>query len=178
MGTATLGLYSGSALALTGTLVPCSQVTWGLTCSRVAAVAGGVVGAISGGAIGATDRDLALARFRSAGIGAVAGGLTGFILRGLVRQYGWVDAGAGAALGGAVGASARGSAYGFAAGALVGTLLWRAVPSVELADAVGLSLAGLAVGGLGGWVQDALREGQVGEPSSQQPWLSMSVRLR
>jgi hypothetical protein len=60
-------------------------------------------------------------------------------------------------LGAAIGAAPVGAGIGFASGAVVGVVLWRIVPSVEVADAVGLGLGGLALGGLGSWVVSAVR---------------------
>jgi len=45
-----------------------------------------------------------------------------------------------------------GSVLGFAAGAAVGTLGWVVIPGMKIGDVVGVSLVGLAVGGLAGWV--------------------------
>ena len=157
MGATALGLYSGSALGLTGSLVPCSQRVRGLLCTRISAGVGGLLGGISGAAIGANDSDRAWNHARNAGIGALAGGFTGFLLKDLVRHYGWLDAGAGVMLGAAIGAAPVGAGLGFATGALVGAALWQLVPSFEVADAVGMGLGGLALGGLGSWVVSAVR---------------------
>lgn len=157
VGATALGLFSGSALGLTGSLVPCSQRVNGLVCTRISAVAGALVGGASGAIIGATDADQAWAHARNAGFGALAGGITGFILKDLVRHYGWLDAGAGVMLGAAIGAAPVGAGIGFASGAVLGTLLWRVVPSFEVADAVGMGLGGLALGGLGSWIASAVQ---------------------
>lgn len=160
VGATALGLFSGSALGLTGSLVPCSQRVRGLACTRVSAAVGGLVGGVSGAIIGATDTDQARAHARNAGIGALAGGVTGFLLKDLVRHYGWLDAGAGVMLGAAFGAAPVGAGLGFVSGAVVGTVLWQLIPSVEVADAVGMGLGGLALGGLGGWIVSAVRSSE------------------
>lgn len=162
VGGAALGLYSGSVLGLTGSLVPCSQRTRGLLCTRLSAVMGGLVGGISGGVIGANDTDLARHHARNAGIGALAGSLTGALLKKFVRHYGFLDAGAGVMLGAAIGAAPKGAGLGFASGAVVGTVLWQLVPSFEVADAASLGLGGLALGGLASWVASAVQSSENG----------------
>jgi hypothetical protein len=159
-GATALGLYSGSALGLTGSLLPCSQRVGGLGCTRLFAVVGGLVGGASGAVVGANDTDRAWNHARNAGIGALAGGITGALLKDLVRHYGWLDAGAGVMLGAAIGAAPAGAGIGFASGAVVGVVLWQLVPTVEVADAVGLGLGGLALGGLGSWVASAVRSAE------------------
>jgi hypothetical protein len=162
VGAAALGAYSGTFLGLTGSLVPCSQRTSGLLCTRVSAVVAGVLGGASGAVIGANDSDLAWNHARNAGIGAAVGSVTGLFLRRVVRHYGWWDAGAGAVLGAAIGAAPAGAGIGFASGALVGTVLWQAVPSFEVADAVALGLGGMALGGLASWVVSAVSSAEDG----------------
>lgn len=164
VGTALLGAYSGTTLGLTGALVPCSTTVHGLTCSRIAAGAGAVVGAVSGAAIGNVDRDFAMDHVRGAAVGAVIGLGTGLVLKELVRQYGWLDAGAGALLGGAIGAAPKGAGIGAASGAVAGIALWALVPAFEPGDVVGLTLMGMAVGGLTQWIIDAAR---AGDPQGQ-----------
>ena len=44
---------------------------------------------------------------------------------------------------------------GLAAGSVAGALLWKFIPAFDVADAVSLSLGGLALGGLGGWIYSA-----------------------
>ena len=90
------------------------------------------------------------------------GAVVGVALKEVVRQYEWPDVVAASAIGLAVGASAEGAGLGFAAGATMGFLLWRFHPSVGPAGVVGWGLAGLAVGGLGDWVADALEGGADG----------------
>ena len=162
VGGAALGAFSGIGLGLTGGLVPCGNRVDGLTCARVAGVTGGVVGAVSGAVIGSRDSDLLLDHVGNAAIGAVAGGITGLVLQGLVRHYGWFDTGTGIILGTAFGAAPRGAGLGFAAGAVVGGALYLLLPQVELGDAVGISLLGLAAGGLAEWIQSAADSGSQG----------------
>lgn len=160
VGAGALGAYSGAGLGLLGGLVPCSTTTKGLLCSRVAAGVGGVIGATSGAIIGNADQDFARRHLRNAGIGAFVGAGTGLVLQELVRQYGWLDAGAGALIGGAIGAAPKGAGIGAGVGAAVGVSLWAVFPRVEPGDAVALTLLGVAVGGLTQWILDAADAGE------------------
>lgn len=162
LGAAALGAYSGTFLGISGSLVPCSQRTKGLLCTRVSAVVGGLLGGGSGAVIGANDSDLAWNHARNAGIGAAVGSVTGLLLRRVIRPYGWWDAGAGAVLGAAIGAAPAGAGLGFASGTLVGTVLWQAIPSFEVADAVALGMGGMALGGLATWVVSAVNSAEDG----------------
>jgi len=162
VGTAALGFYSGSALGLTGSLIPCSQRLAGVRCSRIALSAGGILGATAGAIIGANDLDRAQDHARGAGIGALVGAVSGVVLKRVVRQYGWADAGAVALIGGAVGASPEGAGIGVAAGSVAGGLLWYLIPSFDVADAVSLSLGGMALGALGGWAYSASQAAEGG----------------
>ena len=96
-------------------------------------------------------------RWRGAGYGAVIGGLVGFGLSQGSRQYQGTDVAAFAAVGSAIGASPTGAGIGFGVGAAIGSLAWLASPKLTVGDAVAVSLAGLAVGGLAGWVAGADR---------------------
>ena len=134
------------------------------------------MGGISGAAIGNVDRDFAVDHVRGAAVGAAIGLGTGLVLKELVRQYGWLDAGDGAFLGGAIGAAPRGSGIGAASGALTGLALWALVPAFEPGDVVALTLAGLAVGGLTQWIVDASRAGPGGDAGVPVTLFSMPVR--
>jgi hypothetical protein len=156
-----IGAYSGATMGLGAGLVPCSYRTTGTNCARIAAGLGSMVGASAGAIIGARDQDLMADKVGGMVWGLGIGAGVGWALRGTIRHYGFTDAGAGALVGGAIGAAPHGSAIGFAAGAAVGAALWAIFPSVEVADAVGLSLLGLALGGLGQWTYDAVRAGNL-----------------
>lgn len=175
VGTAALGAYSGAALGLLGGLVPCSTTLQGLTCSRVAAGVGGAIGGISGAVIGSADRELARLHLRNAGVGAFIGVGTGLVLQELVRQYGWLDAGAGALIGGAIGAAPRGAGLGAGVGAVLGLSLWAVFPNVEPGDAVALTLLGVAVGGLTQWIMDASEAGDSPTGPVPIPFFSITV---
>ena len=98
-------------------------------------------------------------RLESAALGAALGAGVGLGLKKLVQQYEWPDVAAASLLGFAIGASAEGSGLGLAAGAATGFLLWRLHPSEGPAGVLVWALAGLAVGGLGDWVADAVEGG-------------------
>lgn len=152
LGGAILGAYSGSVLGLLGGFGPCNRSLSGARCTRVAAAFGGAVGLASGIRMGLEDPRALDGRFRGAGYGAVAGGLVGYGLSRGVRQYGWFDVGTFLAVGASIGASPAGAGLGFGAGAVVGVLSWMVVPRFKIGDVVGLSLVGLAAGGLASWV--------------------------
>jgi len=152
---ALLGGYSGTMLGLTGALIPCSQTWSGPTCSAVVAAVGGVAGASAGAVLGNGGSDHLAGRGRAALWGAGIGGVVGYAMKAGIRPYGWVDVASGVALGAAIGASGRGAAIGLGAGAFAGGILFAAVPSVRLGDAVAVGLAGMAIGGVMGWVADA-----------------------
>ena len=152
IGGVALGGYSGATLGLVGSLVPCNRTLAGVRCPRIAAAVGGTVGMVGGGMIGANATDPLQYRLRGAGYGALIGGLVGYGLKRAVRQYEWVDLGAAAAIGAAVGATPVGAGIGFGSGAVVGTVLWLTLPDFEISDAIGVSLVGLAIGGLVDWV--------------------------
>ena len=170
---ATLGAYSGGLLALSASLVPCGQQLEGIACTRVSVAAGALWGGVAGGVIGARDADRARSHATSAGIGALAGGAAGLVLREVIRQHEWVDAGAGVLLGAAVGAAPVGAGVGFAVGAAVGATVWLLVPTFEAGDAAGLGLVGLALGGLTEWAVSAARSNGDRAPVG----LTMSVPL-
>lgn len=162
---ALLGGYSGTMLGLTGALIPCGQTWAGPTCSAVVAAVGGAVGAGAGAMLGHRDRDQVAGRGRAAVWGAGIGGVVGYAMKRGIRPYGWVDVASGAALGMAIGASGRGAVIGLGAGAAAGGILFAAVPSVRLGDAVAVGLAGMAIGGVVGWVADAANaEAPAGQP--------------
>jgi hypothetical protein len=136
-----LGAYSGAALGLIGGLSPCNRTIRGTRCARIASVLGGVVGSTSGGILSYRAPDFLNDRLQGAGLGVVVGASFGVILRFAVRQYGWQDVGATAALGAALGASPVGSGIGFGVGVTAGSLLWLVAPGVGLPEAAAISLA-------------------------------------
>jgi hypothetical protein len=171
IGGAALGAASGSVLALTGGLVACNRTLRPTRCSRITTAAGAAIGLTAGAAIGWNDSGLD-DRLENAAWGAAAGAVVGLGLKQFIRQYGWSDVASASVMGLAVGASAKGSALGFAVGGATGFLLWQLHPSVGPGGAVGLALAGMAVGGLGDWVVDAVQ----GDPETSGIPVSFSVR--
>jgi hypothetical protein len=158
-GGAALGATSGSALALMGGLVGCNRTLRPSRCSRITTAAGATIGLTAGAAIGWRNDSGLDDRLENAAVGAAVGAVVGLGLKKFIRQYEWSDVAAASVLGLAVGASAEGSGLGFAAGSVVGLLLWRLHPSVGPGGAVAWALAGMAVGGLGDWVADAVQGG-------------------
>jgi len=150
-----LGLYSSGVLALTGSLIPCTQTLAGVKCVRVAAVAGSAIGLVSGIYLGDASEEFVENRLRGAGYGLIIGSAVGLVLQRVVPHYGFKDIAAFGASGAAIGASPTGAIIGFAAGTFTGAVLWQLIPSFEFADGVGMAIAGMAVGGIASWVIDA-----------------------
>ena len=157
-GGAALGAYSGATLGLVGSLVPCNRVLSGRRCVRVVTAVAAAGGLVSGTVLSIRDESRIHDRLRGSGYGALAGAVVGLGLRNFVRQYDWADVAAASAVGAAIGASAVGAGVGFAMGAVPGLLLWKGLGAIDTSDAVALSLAGLALGGLVGWAVAAGRD--------------------
>jgi hypothetical protein len=111
-------------------------------------------------------------RWRGAGYGALIGGIVGFGLSQGVRQYHLADVGAFTAVGAAFGASPKGAGIGLGVGAFLGSLSWMVYPKITVGDAVAISLAGLAAGGLAGWVLGAEKE-----PTDFPPLIPFQIRF-
>jgi hypothetical protein len=146
-----LGGYSGTVLGLVGTMLPCNRTLAGGRCSASGASAGAALGLAMGGIVGGQNQDEIVRRARSAGWGTLAGGVVGVALWKGVRQYGWADAAAVAAVGGAIGAAPRGAWLGGSIGAATGAMAWLVWPESGLPNFVMLTLAGVAVGGMLDW---------------------------
>ncbi|MGD8320734.1 MAG: hypothetical protein PVJ02_09775 [Gemmatimonadota bacterium] len=177
VGLAVLGAYSGTVMGLIGAVGPCNRLLSGAVCPRVGAALGGAVGLASGAVLGSNDSAALEGAFRNAGYGALAGGLVGWGLTGVVRQYWWPDPLAIGAVGAAIGASPKGAGAGFVAGAAAGFLSWMAIPRVSVGDAISLALTGLAAGGLIGWVSEAAASRSGGPALATSAALSVSFRL-
>jgi hypothetical protein len=152
IGGAALGLASGGMLGVMGSLLPCTETLEQLTCVRASAISGGLIGLGSGTLVGAWDSSRLASAAKGAAIGFVAGAAVGFVLKEVVRQYGWLDVVSAGAIGLSIGAQPEGAALGLGAGLFVGSVLWLAVPSWELPDLDVTGLLGLAVGGVAAWV--------------------------
>lgn len=159
IGGAALGAASGSVVALLGGLGGCNRTLRPTRCSRITASAGAAIGLTSGAVIGWRGDSSLDDRLENAALGTAVGAALGLGLRKFIRQYEWSDVGSASVLGFAIGASATGSAAGFLVGSATGLLLWQLHPSVGPGGAVAFGLAGLAIGGLGDWVVDAVRGG-------------------
>lgn len=173
-GGAALGLYSGGALALVGSLLPCDRTVLGPGCSRVSAAAGGALGLASGAIIGAKDIDQIRDRGRGALYGLLIGGFVGSVLQESVRQYAWDDAALVAVFGAAVGAAPEGTLVGGGVGAVVGGLAWALSPRGGLQDLIMFTVLGSALGGLYDWVNGAVDARGSGGPRLQSS-LSIAV---
>lgn len=146
-----LGAYSGTVFGLLGTMLPCNRTAAGARCAASGASAGAALGAAMGGIMGGQNQADVIARLRSAGWGAAVGAVLGLGAWKGIRQYGWADAVAVAAVGGAIGAAPRGAAIGAGVGVATGALVWVAFPRAGHADFALFTLGGLAVGGILDW---------------------------
>jgi len=162
-----LGLYSGATLASFGSLVPCTQSYPGPKCVGWSAAAGGAIAATGGLLLGGADAerlgDVAL----GTGIGFLAGGVVGLVLRSQAQRFGWADVGTVGLLGGAIGSAPLGAAAGFGAGGVVGIILWLTVDGFDSPDALGAAAAGLALGGLTQWLVRGIDSQGSGTPVLQ-----------
>lgn len=160
-----LGAASGAALALFGSLVPCSQTRPGPACVRWSAVGGGALGLTGGAFLGHAD----VGRLRNAawgaGVGLVAGATGALLLRSAAERFGWQDVAVVGVLGGAIGAVPVGSAFGLAGGTALGLAARALVPSFDTPDLIGAAVAGLALGGLAEWLVRGIGAGPGEEPS-------------
>ncbi len=155
-GGAALGATSGSMLGLLGGLEACNRTLRPSRCSRIATVTGAAIGVAAGAVIGSRNESVLDDRLGNAVLGAALGAGVGLGLKEFVQHYEWPDVAAVPLLGFSIGASAKGSGLGLAAGAATGLLLWSFHPSVGPAGVLLCALAGLAVGGMGDWVADAV----------------------
>jgi hypothetical protein len=133
-----LGGYSGTVLGLIGSMLPCNRTLAG-----------------AGGLVGGQNQDEIVRRAQNAGWGALVGGMAGAALWKSVRQYGWADAMAVAAVGGAIGTAPQGAGLGGAVGATTGAVVWLVTPESGLPNFVMLTMAGVAVGGMLEWALTA-----------------------
>jgi hypothetical protein len=147
-----LGLFSGAMLGVAGSVSPCTQTWDGAACIRWHALGGGALGLVGGALAGGTNPDRIGGAALSAGIGFVAGGAAGLVLKPIAQRFGWHDVFTVGLLGAAVGASPRGAALGLGAGAVAGAIVWRLTPGGTFPDALAAALAGMALGGVSGWL--------------------------
>jgi hypothetical protein len=150
-----LGGYSGTVLGLIGSMLPCNRTLAGARCTASGASAGAALGVAMGGLVGGQNQDEIVRRAQNAGWGALVGGMAGAALWKSVRQYGWADAMAVAAVGGAIGTAPQGAGLGGAVGATTGAVVWLVTPESGLPNFVMLTMAGVAVGGMLEWALTA-----------------------
>jgi hypothetical protein len=162
IGGAALGAASGAMLGVTASLIPCAKTLSQLTCSRASTLSAGLIGLGSGTLVGAWDSGRLGSAAKGAAIGFGAGAAVGFVLKEVVRQYGWLDVLSTGAIGMAFGAQPEGTALGLGAGLFVGSVLWLAIPSYELPDLAAAGLIGVAAGSLTAWVVDAVQANSSG----------------
>lgn len=159
---AAIGLYSGAALGGMAALIPCNQTISGIRCVRLGTAFGGGVGLASGLTLGLNDSDGVWDAYRRAGIGLAAGSVFVLALKPFVDKWSWGDVGAGAVIGSSIAAGGSGAWIGLALGLGTGALLWQIAPSVDLPDAVGVGLLGMAAGGFVSWIARAIEAGEEG----------------
>jgi hypothetical protein len=172
---AALGLYTGGALGGLASLVPCNQTMAGISCVRTVAVLGAGIGLASGVTLGREDSDAVWNAYRRAGVGFVAGSAVVLALKPFVDRWSWADVAAGGVIGSSIGAGGSGAWIGLVFGMGVGVGLWQLVPSLELPDAIGIGLIGMAVGGFTSWIIRAVDSGD--SPPSDLPVLQFDVAV-
>mgnify|MGYP001816271525 FL=1 len=172
---AAMGLYAGAALGGLASLIPCNQTMAGISCVRTAAVLGAGIGLASGVTLGREDSDAIWTAYRRAGVGFLAGSAVVLALKPFVDRWSWADVAAGGVIGSSIGAGGSGAWIGLVAGMGVGFGLWQLVPAMELPDAIGVGLIGMAVGGFTAWIIRAVDAGD--SPPSDVPVLQFDVAV-
>ena len=170
---AAMGLYAGAALGGLASLVPCNQTMAGISCVRTVTVLGAGIGLASGVTLGREDSDAIWTAYRRAGVGFLAGSAVVLALKPFVDRWSWADVAAGGVIGSAIGAGGSGAWIGLGLGMVVGVGLWQWLPSMEMPDAIGVGLIGMAVGGFTSWIIRAVDAGD--SPPSDLPVLQFDV---
>ena len=172
---AAMGLYAGAALGGLASLVPCNQTMAGISCVRTVAVLGAGIGLASGVTLGREDADAIWTAYRRAGVGFLAGSAVVLALKPFVDRWSWADVAAGGVIGSSIGAGGSGAWIGLGLGMVVGVGLWQWIPSMEMPDAIGVGLIGMAVGGFTAWIIRAVDGGD--SPPSDLPVLQFDVAV-
>jgi hypothetical protein len=172
---AAMGLYAGAALGGLASLVPCNQTLAGISCVRTVAVLGAGIGLASGVTLGREDSDAIWDAYRRAGVGFLAGSAVVLALEPFVDRWSWADVAAGGVIGSSIGAGGSGAWIGLVLGMGVGAGLWQVIPSMEMPDAIGVGLIGMAVGGFTSWIIRAVDAGD--SPASDLPVLQFDVAV-
>lgn len=142
---------------------------------RTVAVLGAGIGLASGVTLGREDSDAIWDAYRRAGVGFLAGSAVVLALKPFVDRWSWADVAAGKVIGSSIGAGGSGAWIGLVLGMGVGAGLWQLVPSVEMPDAIGFGLIGMAVGGFTSWIIRAVDAGD--SPASDLPVLQFDVAV-
>jgi len=177
IGGGALGAYSGAVLGGIGSFVPCNQTYAGVRCLRITVGVGGVGGLAAGVAAGHANAEAIEGAALGAGFGFVAGSFVALLIKPHAEGFGFDDVLTIGLAGAAVGSSLPGSALGFGVGAAAGVALWQLIPGAGPADAFGVALAGMAVGGLASWAARAANW-ESGERAVQQQSIPIGVTLR
>ncbi|MCK5489780.1 MAG: hypothetical protein KAI98_07315 [Gemmatimonadetes bacterium] len=172
---AALGIYTGATLGGLAALVPCNQTMAGISCVRTVAILGAGIGLVSGLTLGREDSDAVWEAYRRAGFGFVAGSVVVLALKPFVDKWSWADVAAGGVIGSSIGAGGSGTWIGLVVGTGVGVGLWQLVPSMEMPDAIGVGLIGMAVGSFTSWIIRAINAGD--SPASDLPVLQFDVAV-
>jgi len=172
---AAVGLYAGAALGGLAALVPCNQTMAGISCVRTVAVLGAGIGLTSGLTLGREDSDAVWEAYRRAGFGFLAGSVVVLALKPFVDKWSWADVAAGGVIGSSIAAGGSGTWIGLVVGTGVGVGLWQLVPSMEMPDAIGVGLIGMAVGSFTSWIIRAINAGD--SPASDLPVLQFDVAV-
>jgi len=148
----------------------------GISCVRTVAVLGAGIGLASGLTLGREDSDAVWNAYRRAGVGFVAGSIFVLALKPFVDKWSWADVAAGGVIGSSIGAGGSGAWIGLVLGTGIGVGLWQLVPTVEMPDAIGTGLIGMAVGGFTSWIIRAV-DGGGDSPPSDLPVLQFDVAV-
>jgi len=177
IGGGALGAYSGAVLGGLGGFVPCNQTYAGATCVRITVGVGGAGGLAAGIAAGNANAEAVEDAGLGAGLGFVTGSFLALLIKPHAEGFGYDDVLTVGFAGAAVGSSLPGSALGFGIGAAAGVAFWQLIPDAGPADAFGVALAGMAVGGLATWAARAANtKGEDG--ALQQQAVPIGVTLR
>jgi len=178
IGGGALGAYSGAVLGGLGGFVPCNQTYAGAKCVRITVGVGGAGGLAAGIAAGNANAEAIEGAAMGAGFGFVTGSFVALLIKPHAEGFGYDDVLTVGFAGAAVGSSLPGSALGFGIGAAAGIAFWQLIPGAGPADAFGVALVGMAVGGLATWASRAVNsDGGSGAVQHQSIPIGMTVRF-
>ena len=171
---AALGLYSGATLGGMASLIPCNQTMAGVTCVRTVAALGGGIGLVSGLTLGSEDAEAVWDAYRRAGVGLVAGSVAVLALKPFVDRWSWGDVAAGGVIGSSIAAGGSGAWIGLVIGTGIGVGMWQLIPTMEMPDAIGVGLIGMAAGAFTSWIIRAVNAGD-GPSAADSPMMRFDV---